>query len=343
MKLSNKEAGKYFARPDPNAAGCLIYGADAMRVALRRQEAIAGLIGPDGEKEMRLARLPAADLRKTPSLACDEMKARGFFPGPRVVFVEDASDSLAKPLAGAIEEWREGDAQLIVTAGRLAARSSLRKLFEGDRRLYSIGIYDEPPSRDEIQAMIGRVGLGEVEQDAMSSLIELSRAIGPGDFRQTLDKLALYKHDDATPTSVDDVEAVAPVSVESGLDDILNVVAESKTEEIGPLMQRLTGQGVLAVSLCIAAARHFRALYAAASDPGGAKSGVERLSPPVFGPRRDRMIGQVQAWGVLKLEHALRVLADTDLLLRSADQRAPQMALMERCLIRLAMLGARRR
>lgn len=343
MKLSTKEAGKYFARPDPNAAGCLIYGTDAMRVALRRQEAIAGLIGPDGEKEMRLARLPAADLRKTPSLAHDEMKARGFFPGPRVVFVEDASDSLAKPLAGAIKEWREGDAQLIVTAGRLAARSSLRKLFEGDRRLYSIGIYDEPPSRDEIQAMIGRVGLGEVEQDAMSSLIELSRAIGPGDFRQTLDKLALYKHDDATPASLNDVEAVAPVSVESGLDDILNVVAESKTEEIGPLMQRLTGQGVLAVSLCIAAARHFRALYAAASDPGGAKSGVERLSPPVFGSRRDRMIGQVQAWGVLKLEHALRVLADTDLLLRSADQRAPQMALMERCLIRLAMLGARRR
>jgi len=37
------------------------------------------------------------------------------------------------------------------------------------------------------------------------------------------------------------------------------------------------------------------------------------------------------------------MLTDTDLQLRSAAQRAPQMALVERTLIRLAMLAASRR
>ncbi|MDO9034803.1 MAG: hypothetical protein Q7U51_06330, partial [Methanoregula sp.] len=44
---------RYFAKPDPTKAGVLIAGADPMRVALKRQELIAALIGPEGEGEMR--------------------------------------------------------------------------------------------------------------------------------------------------------------------------------------------------------------------------------------------------------------------------------------------------
>ena len=62
------------------------------------------------------------------------------------------------------------------------------------------------------------------------------------------------------------------------------------------------------------------------------------MRPPVFGPRRDRMLRQAQGWGMRRLEQALEVLVDTDLTLRSTS-RAPTMAVMERALIRLAMLG----
>ena len=127
------------------------------------------------------------------------------------------------------------------------------------------------------------------------------------------------------------------------MDDVLHVVAEARTSEIGPLMQKLTGQSVQAVGLCINATRHFRTLHAAASDPGGAASGIAKARPPVFGPRRDRMLRQAQNWGLPRLEQALTLLTDTDLQLRSAGQRAPQMALVERALIRLSMLAAHRR
>jgi DNA polymerase-3 subunit delta len=63
------------------------------------------------------------------------------------------------------------------------------------------------------------------------------------------------------------------------------------------------------------------------------------MRPPVFGPRRDRMIRQAQLWRAERLEIALGMLTDTDLQLRSAGQRAPAMAVVERSLVRLAMMA----
>ncbi|ETX29995.1 DNA polymerase III subunit delta [Roseivivax isoporae] len=341
MKLSARDAPAFFARPDPDAAGLLIWGEDAMRVALRRQEVIAALIGPEGEAEMRLTRIPGPDLRKDAALLLDAVKAQGFFPGPRVAFVEDANDGTAEAVATALDAWRPGDAQVVVTAGVLKGGSKLRKLFEGARNAHAAAIYNDPPGRAEIEATLSKAGLTEIERAASDALFDLARHLDPGDFRQTVEKIALYKHGDSAPLTAEEVALMAPATSEAAVDDVLHAVAEGETGAIGPLMQRLEAQGVAAVTLVIFATRHFRALHAAAADPAGPAQGMARLRPPVFGPRRDRMLRQAQGWGMLRLEQALRLLTDTDLSLRSAGQRAPAMALVERALIRLAMLARR--
>lgn len=342
MKLSARDAGRYFSKPDPDRTGLLIFGEDAMRVALKRQEVIAALLGPNAEEEMRLTRIPASDLRKDAALLGDAIKAQGFFPGPRVAFVEDANETVTKTITAALQDWQKGDAQVIVTAGALKASSGLRKLFEGHPNAYAAGIYDNPPTRDEIEAELKTAGLTQIEGAAMTDLISLAQELGPGDFRQTLEKLALYKLGDTTPVGSDDVLACAPSSTEADLDDVLNIVAEGRTNEIGPVMQKLKAQGMQPVGLCIGATRHFRQLYTAASDPGGAPAGIGKLRPPVYGPRRDRMLRQAQGIGRDKLEKALETLLDADLTLRSTS-KSPQMAVMERALIRLAMLAQARR
>ncbi|MEM9348895.1 MAG: DNA polymerase III subunit delta [Pseudomonadota bacterium] len=339
MKLSTRDASSYFGRPDPSKAGILIYGADAMRVALKRQELIAALIGPQGEEEMRLTRMTGAELRKEKALLGDAIKATGFFPGPRVAFVEEASDAASAPIIAALEDWQDGDAQIVVTAGQLNARSALRKAFEAHPNAYAVGIYDDPPSRGEIEAILKKAEVGHVDRDAMDALTALSRALDPGDFAQTVEKVGLYTRGQDGPVTVADIEACAPASSEADIDDLLHIVAEGRASELGPVLRRLEAQGVNAVSLCIQAGRHFRALHRAASDPGGASQGIAKLRPPVFGPRRDRMLRQAQNWGMIKLEGALSDLVETDLKLRSGGQTAPPMALMERTLIRVAMRG----
>lgn len=342
MKLTGRDAQAYFRRPDTSRAGVLMYGEDAMRVAHRRKEVIDALVGPKGEEEMRLARMSGADLRRDAPMLMDAIKAQGFFPGPRVAFVEDATDGITDAIASALNDWRGGDAQIVVTAGQLAAKSKLRKLFETHREALAIGIYSDPPGRDEIEAALRKAGLEQVDRTAWDALEGLARALEPGDFRQILEKVSLYKLGDSTPLTAEEVGALAPASVEAELDDILNVVAEGRREEIGPLVQRLAGQGVAPVTLLIMAMRHFRVLYALASAQGGPQAGVQRLRPPLFGPRRDRMLRQAQGWSADNLEAALGMLMDTDLTLRSAGQRAPAMALVERGFVRLAWLYNRR-
>ncbi len=343
MKLSPRDAARHFSKPDPKSAATLIYGADAMRVALKRQELVTALVGPTGADEMRFSRITAAELRKDGALLSDAMRAQSFFPGPRAVLLEDAGDGLAKVISAALNDWQAGDAHVIVTAGSLNARSALRKHFEGMRGGFAIALYNDPPSREELEAELARAGLKTVDREAMTDLTTLSRLLDPGDLRQTLEKLSLYKLDDPSPVSPDDVAACAPATTEAVLDDVLDIVAESRTKEIGPIMQKLEGQGVQPVGLVIGATRHFRTLYAAASDPGGVGAGIARARPPVFGPRRTRMQRQAETWGAVRLAGALQMLTDTDLQLRSAGQRAPAMALVERMLIRLSMLGAARR
>ena len=338
MKLAPRDAASYFARPDPAKPALLIYGEDAMRNALRRQEVIKAMLGPEGEAEMRLVALPAGELRRGAGPLLDEMRATGFFPGPRVVLIEDASDAVAPALEAALGEWREGDAHIVAVAGKLATTSKLRKLFEGSDIAYAAAIYDDPPSRAEIEAELRRAGLRDIDRDALGELETLAAAVGPGDFRQIVTKLSLYKTGDATAVTVADVAAVSPASTEADIDAVLDIVAEARTRDLGPILRRLEAQGTTPVSICIAATRHFRTLHAASADPAGPDRTISRQRPPVPYKRRDRLIRQARAWGQHKAARALNLLTDTDLLLRSSSE-APQMAVIERALIRLSMLG----
>jgi len=331
MILKGIEASRYCAKPNPAHAGLLIFGADPMKVALKRQEAIAALIGPEGEAEMRLTRISAADLRKDAALLGDAIKAVGFFPGPRVAFVEDATDGLTETVAAALKDWRPGDAQITVAAGSLNAKSALKTLFEKHPNAICIGLYDDPPSREEIEHALSKAGLTQIEPAAMADLTALARALDPGDFRQTLDKIALYKWGDATALTPAEVAAMAPATVEAEVDDLIIATAERRAAAIGPLLRRLEGQGTAPVTVCIAALRHFRTLHLIAADPNGINKAR------VIFKLRDMVQRQASQWGLRALEQALALLVETDLTLRSSS-KAPAMAVMERALIRLAMM-----
>ena len=337
MKLAGDKANNYFSNPDANHTSILIYGADSMRVALRRQELLKSLIGDNAEEEMRLTRVSASDLRKDPALLLDGLKASGFFPGLRAVFVEDATDTIAQIIDKAMQDWQKGDAFLVLTAGHLNTRSKLRKTIENNNNSVAIGIYNDPPNEKEIISTASKYNLNNFDNDAKKDLIALGRSLDPGDFQQTLEKLSLYKYKDDTLITSSDIQSCAPVTIDAALDEIINIIADARSEEVGPMLSRLFGQGTNPTTLCIAATRHFRNLYSAASHPSGPDFALSRARPPVFGQRKDRMVRQARGWGGIRLEKALGVLINTDLSLRSSS-KAPSQAILERSFIRISMM-----
>ena len=149
MKLAGARAAAFCARPDASAigelTGALLHGPDPGLLALRRRELVD--FATEGD-DLRLTRLEPGVALKTPAEIDAALRARGFFPGRRVVLIEGARDTLAGPLKAILAGIGPGgvsqDALLIITAEGLTARSALRKLFEGspgeNGRLASLGL-----------------------------------------------------------------------------------------------------------------------------------------------------------------------------------------------------------
>lgn len=316
-------------------AGVLVSGEDGARVAEARAQLVRALIGPEGEAEMRLARLAGAEVRRDGALVLDALKAVGFLPGPRVVLVEEATDGLAPALSAALDAWTAEDARLVVTGAGLAAKGALRKLFEGRRGVVAITLYDDPPTEGEVAEMLREAGLGRVEPAARDHLSALAQSLPPGDFRGLLERLSLYQLGSESPLDDVAVTALAPQSEEAEIDDLLAAVTDGRRDRVAPLVARLAAQGLGPVAVTIQALRHFRALLSVAGDPGGVQAGLAALRPPVGGPRRQALQRAAESWRRERIEEGLRALVELDLALRSGG-RGPDRALMERVLMRLA-------
>ena len=335
MKLGPRDLSAMIAAGKPRGMGLLIYGTDAMRVALTRQDLVAALIGPEGEAEMRLTRLAGSDLRRDPAALSAALRAQGFFPGQRVVLLEDAGDPAPGAIADAMATAAEGDAFLIVTAGQLTARAKLRKLFESAHELAAAAIYTDPASREEIERALTRAGLLDLPPALLPDVTALGRTLDPGDFRQTLEKIALFAGEDQASLTAADLQALAPAAAEPEIEAAINLAAEGAVTALSQQLVQIQ-RTANATGFCIQAHRHFRTLHLAASDPGGPEAALGRARPPVFGPRRERMARQARAWGPARLARVLGWITDTDLALRSS-RPLPALAMVERLFIRIAM------
>ena len=98
-----------------------------------------------------------------------------------------------------MEECKDGDATIVVTAGSLKPSSTLRKFFEQKKNTFAVPIYDNPITKFDVQEIIAESGLQNITQEGFAQLTTLASDLQPGDFKQTIAKLALYKLKHETP------------------------------------------------------------------------------------------------------------------------------------------------
>jgi DNA polymerase-3 subunit delta len=340
MKLSGRDAARFCAQPDRSKAGLLIYGPDGVEVAARRKSAVKSLLKTDENADLRLTRISGADARRDMVSVADALKSHGFFSGPQVVLVEEATDGLTAGLAPILAAANPDDAFFIATAGQLAAKSKLRKLFESATHLAAAACYGDAPERDEIIAGLKQAGAQPLSAAAMSDLEALARALDRGGFNDLLTRLAIMTLDSPEITPKHVAEA-APGAADAAIDEALNAIAEGRANEIGAVMARLTAQGESPTGLVIAASRRFRQIHSVTTAKDNIDGAIARLRPPVFGPRRDSLRRQCQNWPRQKVEGALRLLLETDQDLRGGSGAAGH-ALVERAFLKLALSAQRR-
>lgn len=340
MKLSGRDTQRFCKQPDTSLKGALIHGPDAGMIAVRRRELVSALLGADKD-DLRITNLTAADVRKDTSLLDTELKARGFFPGRRIVVIESTTDGLSKLIGSVLGTTTTDDAFLILTAGMLPARSSLRQLFERANNLAALQQFQDSPGPNDIEDMLKSAGMTHgVTPDGLDALTHYAATADYGSFLQAIEMISIFDMSRDAPLSSKEIDLILPAGQETEIDAFIDAVTHGNPADIGPQMRRLQTSGVNAVTLLIALQRQFRQLLLAATAPGGPEAGLARIRPPLWGARKSAMQALLRRWQPRRLEQATQILFETDSKVRSSSN-VPDMALIERCSLRLAMMARR--
>ncbi len=347
MQIRSAALDAFLARPDPRARAILLYGPDLGLVRERADRLAASLV-PDLADPFRLAELSASALKDSAAPLRDEAAAIAFGGGRRVVRIREAGDGLSKCFKDFLAD-PAGDALILVEAGDLAKRSSLRTLFEGADNAAVLACYrDEGRGLEQvIEAQLREAGLG-LEGDArtwLAATLGSDRAVT----RRELDKLILYMADRGAGALVRlaDAKAVVGDCAQAALEDVLEAAAGGDLPGLDRALLRAAGQ-TSPVGLLRAAQRHFQRLHlAACAIEGGATvdSAIRGLRPPLFFRTADRFKAALRVWTPARLERALERLLDGELAAKRTGAPAETLAaqtLMEIALAARAGVGRRR-
>ena len=337
MQVKSAAVDAFIARPDPSARALLVYGPDQGLVR-ERADALTAFVAPDLKDPFRIAELPGAALKSGSAPLRDEAAALAFGGGRRVVRVRDAGDAHAAAFKDFLAD-PAGEALVVVEAGDLPKRSSLRLVFEGAKNAAALPCYrDEGRGLEQvIRAQLAEAGL-RIEADALAWV---AGALGGdrGVTRRELEKLILYMADRGPGAAVGLAEAQAAIgdSAAVALDDVLQAAAEGDLAGLDRALARIAGE-TTPVGLLRAAQRHFQRLHLAACEvEAGAPvdSVLKGVRPPLYFRAADRFRAALRLWSPARLQRALERLLDAELAAKST--RSPDEVLANQVLIEIAL------
>ncbi len=314
----------------------LLYGPDA-GIVHERAEALVRRVAGDPRDAFRVAELTADIVCDDPARLADEAAAMPLFGGRRVVRLRGGRDELTEMLEPVLAE-RGPAALIVIEAGELRSRSSLRSLCESRRNAAAIACYrdEERDVARLVESGLAQQGLA-IEPEALEYLaghLGSDRALT----RAEIEKLALY----AGPApggriNLADARAAIGDSAWIDLDDLVFAAVEGDMAALDRALERSLLEGVAAVRILRAAAQHFMRLHrlsALMAAGQSAERAMASLRPPVFGRDRPRLQRQAERWSAVDLGRALgRLLEAEDACKRTG---APDHLLGSRALIEIA-------
>ncbi len=341
VKIIPSRVAAFVRQPEPALRAALLYGPDAGQVRERADE-LARTVVEDLSDPFRTATLAAGDLQADPAALADEAAAIAFGGGRRVVRVRDAADGVTIATQGFLE-MPTGDTLVILLAGPLPPRSSLRKLCETAEGAAALPCYGDEGGdlatiiRDALQTHGLRVG-GEV-------LAYLVENLG-GDrlvTRRELEKLALLAADGDGEVTLADAMASIGDSTTLDLDHLVYAAAGGDHDRLDHALARLAAEGVTPVAIIRATARHFQRLLLvndrmAAGEAVG--QAMNSLRPRVFFKLTDRFKAQLGRWPRERLAAALNYLLEAELQCKRTGR--PAVLMCNRALMALAHSAARK-
>jgi DNA polymerase-3 subunit delta len=287
---------------------------------------------------------PSGDqVKASLSLLQDEMSAISMAGGRRLVRFEGAGDSACAAVANVLES-KLGDGLLVITAGDLGPRSTLRRLAESDPGALAVPCYED--SEQDLDQLIRRElsdrGLS-LEPDAAAYLrsnLGSDRMVS----RSELAKLSLYMAGrETTAISIEDVRSVVGDSSAWALDDIASAASQGDVRRLDQMLERAEARRESAVSILRALSRRLERLYFVCGlmeEENSFDVAALKLRPPVFFKDKPSFRAQATKWSTSALARALDLVAEAEGQCKSTG--LPDFAIASRTCLQIATAAGRK-
>lgn len=316
MRLKAGDIRAFMRAAKPPSAAVLIYGPDEGLVR-ERGEMLAKKIVSDLNDAFLVTDVSDADVRSEPSTLADAIGSMSLMGGERVVRLRPGTDGVSKHVEAALADLRpadETDVWLIIEAGDLTPRSSLRKLFETSKVHAALPCYVEEGAalEDLIRGLVKAEGC-TLSSDAMPLLLE--RLGGDrGLVRREIEKLGLFAGPGAE-VSADDVRTIVVGSDEAKLDGLVDAALSGDMRKADMELQKAFVSGAAAPQIIRMLTNQMKTLHLVAGltdRSGNVSDAIKSLRPPVRWPRDKTLMRQANLWSRASAERALTLLERAD-------------------------------
>ena len=313
MKLSFRDIEPFVKAPNPAARVILVYGPDNGLVK-ERAATMGKTVIDDLNDPFNAVTINASQLNEDPARLHDEAGAMSMMGGGRLIRVEDAADKLTTLLKSYLEN-PSTENLIIVEAGDLGPRSSLRKLCETAKNAAAVPCYveDQQGLTRTIRQILNEEQLS-IEPDALGWLtINIS-----GDrakVRSELEKLAIYKGTDKSPITTDDARAACGEAGALALDDLVNSAAGHNAENALKTYNKLIEEGVNFIVILRSLQNHFTRLHitkARMEQGENIDQIMKTLSPPIFFKQQPAFKIQANRWSLTGISKVLEKLCQVE-------------------------------
>lgn len=313
MKLQFKQIEAFVKKPFPEALAILVYGPDE---GLIRERAVMMMktVVEDINDPFNVVDFAADILSDNPARVLDEAQSISMMGGRRVVRIRDADDKATKAIESALEALRAGDNLIIVEAGELNPRSSLRLLFEKAGNAAAVPCYVED-ERDISRILAdGLKAQGfSIPSDALNYMA--ANVVGDrGVARSEIEKLAIYMGNNKNIT-LDDVMACVGASAMLSMDSLWKSAGSGNAAEADRVLRTLMGEGLPAVTILRSLMTHFSRLHISKTRIARGENldlAMKKLKPEVFWKNKAPFEAQLYGLSIEQIEQILALLGSTE-------------------------------
>lgn len=313
MKLAWKDIEPFVKKPNPVARAILVYGPDNGLVRERAAN-MGKTIVADLNDPFNVTALSADDLTDDPARLSDEAMSISMMGGARLIRVESATDKLTTLFKGYLAEASRENL-VIIEAGELGPRSTLRLLFEKTPNAAAIPCYlDDDRAVSQLAKQVLSENGYSIQTDALSWLA-MNIAGDRKRVRAELDKLIVYMGSASKNISVADVLAICGEAGAQSVDDLIYAIGGGKTEVALFTYNKLLAEGVPVIQILRMLQSHFRKLHftkslmASGLDTDAAMS---KLQPAIFFKNEQPFKAQIARWTEAKLLAILNRLSQVE-------------------------------